>query len=75
MSGKIRYIKVSKKDNNGVDVEEVQFNNFNMNTINYGISAYLGYQSISFYAKYDLNPLFKNTSTRNISLGFRLDLD
>ena len=63
------------KNINGVDIEEVQYNNFNMNTINYGISAYLGYESISFYAKYDLNPLFKNTKTRNISMGIRLDLD
>ncbi|MCG1037249.1 hypothetical protein [Polaribacter sargassicola] len=63
------------KDTDRVDVEEVQFDNFNMNTINYGVSAYLGYRSTSFYVKYDLNSLFKNTETRNISLGVRLDLD
>ncbi|SDS05282.1 hypothetical protein SAMN05216503_1826 [Polaribacter sp. KT25b] len=62
-------------DANGVEVEEVQFDNFNMNTVNYGLSAYLGYKSTSFYVKYDLNPLFKNTKTRNISLGLRLDLN
>jgi len=63
------------KDVNNVAVEEVQYNNFNMNTVNYGISAYLGYKSTSFYVKYDLNSLFKNTETRNISMGIRLDLD
>ncbi|WP_405604339.1 hypothetical protein [Polaribacter sp. Asnod1-A03] len=63
------------KDVDGVNVEEVQFDNFNMNTVNYGISTYLGYRSTSFYVKYDLNSLFKNTETRNISLGIRLDLD
>ena len=63
------------KDENNVEVEEVQFNNFNMNTVNYGLSAYVGYRSTSFYVKYDLNPLFKNTETRNISMGIRLDLD
>lgn len=63
------------KDANGVDIEEVQFDNFNMNTINYGLSAYLGYKSTSFYVKYDMNSLFKNTDTRNISLGIRLDLN
>ncbi|MFK8058788.1 MAG: hypothetical protein AB8B78_01740 [Polaribacter sp.] len=63
------------KDANNVSVEEVQFDNFNMNTVNYGLSAYLGYRSTSFYVKYDLNPLFKNTQTRNISMGIRLDLD
>jgi hypothetical protein len=62
-------------DVNGVDVEEVQFDNFNMNTVNYGLSAYLGYKSTSFYVKYDMNSLFKNTDTRNISLGIRLDLN
>ncbi|PQJ81645.1 hypothetical protein [Polaribacter glomeratus] len=62
-------------DANGVDIEEVQFNNFNMNTVNYGLSAYLGYKTTSLYVKYDLNPLFKNTETRNISLGLRLDLN
>ena len=62
-------------DTNNVSVEELQFNNFNMNTVNYGVSAYLGYRDTSFYVKYDLNPLFKNTETRNISMGIRLDLN
>jgi hypothetical protein len=59
----------------GVKVKETQFDNFNMNTVNYGISSYIGYKSTSFYVKYDLNPLFKDTEIRNISLGIRLDLD
>ncbi|WP_298884078.1 hypothetical protein [uncultured Polaribacter sp.] len=63
------------KDINGVDVKEVQKDNYNMNTINYGLSTYLGYRSTSLYVKYDLNPLFKNTETRNISIGIRLDLN
>lgn len=63
------------KDENNVKVEEVQFDNYNMNTVNYGLSAYLGYKATSFYVKYDLNPLFKNTETRNISMGIRLDLN
>ena len=63
------------KNTEGVKVEEVQYNNFNMNTINYGLSAYLGYKATSFYVKYDLNELFKNTETRNISMGIRFDLD
>jgi uncharacterized membrane protein len=63
------------KDSNGIDVEEVQFDNFNMNTVNYGVSSYLGDKDVSFDVKYDLNPLFKNTETRNISMGIRLDLN
>jgi hypothetical protein len=62
-------------DANNIDVEEVQYNNFNMNTVNYGVSTYLGYRSTSFYVKYDLNPLFKDTETRNISIGIRFDFD
>lgn len=63
------------RNEQGVKVEELQKENFNMNTINYGVSAYLAYESIGFYAKYDLNSLFKNTDTRNISLGIRFDFD
>jgi hypothetical protein len=63
------------KDSEGVEVESVQYDNFNMNVFNYGLSSYVGYKDVSFYVKYDLNPLFKNTETRNISMGIRLDLD
>ncbi|WP_198938352.1 coiled-coil domain-containing protein [Tenacibaculum holothuriorum] len=59
----------------GVKVEEVQKNSFNTNTINYGLSAYFAYQGYGLYAKYDLNPLFKNTNVRNISLGLRFDIN
>lgn len=63
------------RDTDGVDIEQVQFNNFNMNTVNYGLSAYLGYKDTSLYVKYDMNPLFQDTETRNISMGLRFDLD
>lgn len=59
----------------GVKVEEVQKSNFNMNTVNYGLSTYFGYRCLSLYVKYDLNPLFKNTDTRNISMGVRFDIN
>jgi hypothetical protein len=62
-------------DIDGVSITELQKDNFNMNTINYGLSAYVGYRSSSFYVKYDMNSLFKNTETRNISLGLRFDLE
>ncbi|REH47500.1 hypothetical protein C7448_106121 [Tenacibaculum gallaicum] len=63
------------KNAQGVTVEEVQKNNFNMNKYNYGLSAYVAYQGIGLYAKYDLNLLFKDTDTRNISLGVRFDIN
>ena len=63
------------KNAEGVNVEEVQKASFNTNVVNYGLSAYLAYKSCGLYAKYDLNPLFKNTSIRNISLGLRFDIN
>ncbi|TVZ54985.1 hypothetical protein OD91_0224 [Lutibacter sp. Hel_I_33_5] len=62
-------------DANNVRVEQVEKNDFNTKTVNYGLSTYLGYRDCSFYVKYDLNTLFNNSNTRNISLGLRLDLD
>ena len=63
------------KNAEGVSVEELQKASFNTNTINYGLSAYFAYKSCGLYAKYDLNPLFKNTETRNLSLGLRFDIN
>ncbi len=63
------------KNAQGVSIEEVQKDGFNTNTINYGLSAYLAYKGCGLYVKYDLNPLFKNTDTRNISLGLRFDIN
>jgi len=58
-----------------IKIEEIQKGDFNMNILNYGLSAYVGYKETSLYVKYDINPLFKNTQTRNISFGIRFDLD
>jgi hypothetical protein len=63
------------KDTRGVEVKEEQYDDFNMNTINYGLSTYVGYKSTSLYVKYDLNSLFKDTDIRNISMGLRFDLN
>ncbi|HLV92844.1 MAG TPA: hypothetical protein VKX34_06955 [Aequorivita sp.] len=51
--------------------------NYNSTNFVYGISSYVGWGASSIYFKYDLNPIFKNNTVeqRNISLGFRLDLD
>lgn len=59
----------------GVRVEEVQKNSFNTNTLNYGLSGFLAYKGYGLYVKYDLNPLFKNTDIRNLSLGLRFDIN
>lgn len=59
----------------GVKVQELQKGDFNMNTLNYGLSAFFAYRGCGVYAKYDLNPLFKGTDVRNLSLGIRFDIN
>lgn len=63
------------RDPSGIKVEQVQRNNFNMNQYNYGLSAYLAHRTVGLYVKYDLNPLFKDTEIRNLSMGLRFDFD
>ena len=50
--------------------------NFNASNFVYGLSGYIGIGEVSLYAKYDLNPLFKNQlkDQHNVSLGLRFDL-
>jgi len=69
--GKLTY----KKD--GGRVNEKIRRGYNTNTFTYGVSAYIGIDDVSLYAKYDISPLFKNqlVDQNNISLGLRLDLD
>jgi len=62
-------------DATGTRVEELQKASFNTNTLNYGISAYLAWRSTGVYVKYDLNPLFKDTEIRNLSMGIRFDIN
>lgn len=61
-------------DASGVTVTELIKDNYNTNILNYGVGANVGYGSTSLFVKYDLNPLFKNTTTRNIAFGVRLEL-
>lgn len=63
------------KNAEGIRIEELQKGDFNTNIVNYGVSGYLAYRSCGLYVKYDLNPLFKDTNTRNISFGLRFDFD
>lgn len=61
---------------NGDSVKEKSRRNFNASNFVYGLSAYIGIDQVSLYAKYDLNPLFKDQAfdQHNISLGLRFDL-
>ncbi len=61
----------------GYRINERQKGNWNVNDWNYGLSAYLGWGQASLYAKYDLNPMFKNNTVdqHNVSLGVRFDFN
>lgn len=49
---------------------------YNTSNLIYGISSYIGVDSFSIYAKYDLNKIFNepNRQENNISIGLRFDL-
>ena len=66
-----------KYNRNGESVKDKLKRGYNTNDLVYGLSAYMGIDSILLYAKYDLNPLFKNAAIeqRNISFGLRFDLN
>ena len=50
---------------------------YNTNDFVYGLSGYLGWGGATVYAKYDLNPIFKdpNIELHNFSIGLRFDVD
>jgi hypothetical protein len=55
--------------------QKTKFNSTTNNFV-YGLSGYIGWDSMSIYAKYDLSPIFKNgPEQRNVSLGLRFDMD
>ncbi|MEM6381005.1 MAG: hypothetical protein AAF705_22725, partial [Bacteroidota bacterium] len=54
-----------------------QEDDFNMNTISFGPSAYIGYRDVSLYMRYDANPMFRNNpqDVNNLSIGLRVDIN
>jgi len=73
--GSMQKLRFDDADNNRVKSKEKR--NFNASNFVYGISGYIGYSDISLFAKYDLNPLFKDQAVdqHNISLGLRWTWD
>jgi len=65
-----------KYEQEGERVKDKIKRSYNTSNFVYGLSAYVGVDGLLFYAKYDLNPLFKDAEIkqRNISLGLRFDL-
>jgi hypothetical protein len=68
--------QVLKYNRNGDKVKTIQRGGFNTNELIYGLNAYIGYDGVLLYAKYDLNPIFKNAAIPQniIALGLRFDL-
>ena len=50
---------------------------YNTSNLVYGLSAYVAFDEIALYAKYDLSPIFRDQAVEqnNISLGVRFDMD
>ncbi len=65
-----------KYNRDGNRVKDKFKRGYNTSNLIYGLSAYVGVEGILLYAKYDLNPIFKDApiKQRNISLGLRFDL-
>jgi hypothetical protein len=66
-----------KYEENGDNVKRKLKGDYNTKELIYGLSGYIGWGNTSLYAKYDLNPIFKdpNVELNNISLGLRFDFD
>ena len=66
-----------KYERNGENVKDKLKRGYNTSNFIYGLSAYVGFDGVQLYAKYDLNPIFKDAlvEQRNVSLGLRFDLD
>ncbi len=62
-----------KYDSGSGNVKERISADYNMKDFKYGLSAYLGYEDMSFFVNYDLNPLFKNTNYQSVAMGVRFD--
>lgn len=65
-----------KYKRNGERVKDKLKRGYNTPNFVYGLSGYLGFDGVLLYAKYDLNPIFKDAAIEqhNISLGLRFDL-
>ena len=65
-----------KYERNGERVKDKLKRGYNTTNFVYGLSGYIGFDGMLLYAKYDLNPIFKNADVdqHNISLGLRFDI-
>ncbi len=64
-----------KYERNGDHVKDKLKRGYNTNDLIYGLSAYLGFDNVLLYMKYDLNPIFKNAQTDQHMIGIGLRID
>jgi len=69
--------RVQKLKFEDTKTRQVDKGDFNTNDFVYGLSSYVSLGGVALYAKYDLNPIFKDPTVelRNVSLGLRFDID
>lgn len=74
---RVKSKQILKYEEDDQKIKTKQKGDFNTSNFNYGLSAYIGYGQLSLYAKYDLNPLFKDNAIKqnNVSLGLRFDFN
>ena len=65
-----------KYSRNGEKIKDKFKRDYNTSNLIYGLSAYMGFDEMALYIKYDLNPIFKDAAIEqnNISVGLRFDL-
>ena len=62
-----------KEDGNTVNIKRRA--DYNANTFVYGLNAYVGVGSLSLFARYELNSVFKNGDVKSNALNFGLRVD
>lgn len=65
-----------KYELDGKRKKEKRNDNLNITQLLYGLSAYIAFNEVALYAKYELTPLFKDPlfQEQNIALGVRFDI-
>ena len=63
-----------KFEREGRDITDTRTNDYELNNLTYGLSAYAGWDDIQFFATYGLNDIFKDSplQERYVSFGIRL---
>ncbi len=64
-----------KYEEDGNSRKDKNRSNFNLNDFQYGLTGVVGYNDLSLFVKYNMNPLFKENRGADVnvvSFGFRL---